>query len=78
MRFLKEPPQVTTVRLWLRAGFRGQDQYAVGDLSSKLMPLLPDLQATSLGQQLQLQLWDMFLPVQGPRSVVHRTFVIHK
>ncbi|XP_034232585.1 uncharacterized protein LOC117640300 [Thrips palmi] len=57
-------------------GFRGQDKYAVGDLSSKLIPLLQDLQSVSF--DLQLQLWDMFLPLQGPRSVVHRTFVILK
>ena len=45
-------------------------------MSSKLIPLLPDLQAVSF--DLQLQLWDMFLPLQGPRSVVHRSFVIHR
>lgn len=57
-----------------RHGFRGQDEHAVGDLSNKLIPLLPYLQNVSF--DLQLQLWDMFLPLQGPRSVVHRSFVI--
>ncbi|KAJ1522963.1 hypothetical protein ONE63_002100 [Megalurothrips usitatus] len=55
-------------------GFRGQDQYAVGDLTSKLIPLLQDLQAVTF--DLQAQLWDMYLPLYGPRSVVHRSLVL--
>lgn len=65
------------------AGFGTQDQYPVGDLSGKLemrnkdyphnyiLPLTP-------GNELDGIYWDVFLPMHGVHSVVHRGFSIER
>lgn len=64
-------------------GFGTQDQYPVGDLSGKLemrnqkyshqylLPLTP-------GKELNGIYWDVFLPLQGLSSVVHRGITIER
>lgn len=64
-------------------GFGTQDQYPVGDLSGKLqmrsknyphnyvLPLTP-------GKELNGIYWDVFLPMSGAQSVVHRSLSIEK
>lgn len=64
-------------------GYGTQDQYAVGDLSGKLQNrnkgyphnyLLP----LSPGNELNGIYWDVFLPLQGHSSVVHRGITIER
>lgn len=64
-------------------GFGTQDQYPVGDLSGKLemrnkkyphnylLPLTP-------GKELNGIYWDVFLPLEGSQSIVHRGMTIER
>lgn len=62
-------------------GFGTQDQYAVGDLSGKLQnrnknyPHNYQLPA-GVGAELSGLYWDVFLPLQGSHSILHRSLVI--
>lgn len=64
-------------------GFGTQDQYPIGSLSGKLqmrnknyphnyiLPLTP-------GKELNGIYWDVFLPMSGPQSIVHRSLSVEK
>ncbi|XP_075986340.1 superoxide dismutase family protein Rsod isoform X1 [Anticarsia gemmatalis] len=63
-------------------GMGTQDQYPVGDLLGKHKDrteylnhkyLLP-----GLANELSGAYWDVYLPLQGPHSVVHRAMVVHR
>ncbi|XP_044755346.1 uncharacterized protein LOC123314251 [Coccinella septempunctata] len=58
-------------------GYGTQDQYAIGDLSGKL---LRRNNASRLveGEELTGSYWDVYLPLRGPHSIVHRSLVIYK
>lgn len=59
-------------------GFGTQDQYSVGDLSGKLLGRNNATVLVQGGQELNGTFWDVFLPLQGKHSVVHRSLVIYK
>lgn len=65
------------------AGYGTQDQYPIGDLSGKLqnrnkdyphnylLPLTPNNELNGI-------YWDLFLPMMGPHSIVHRGLTIER
>lgn len=53
-----------TIFFKLSLGNSTQDMYAVGDLSGKLENM----------NEIQ---WDIFLPLSGPNSVLHKTIAIY-
>ncbi|KAJ8944218.1 hypothetical protein NQ318_014580 [Aromia moschata] len=59
-------------------GFGTQDQYAVGDLSGKLLGRNNATVLVQGGQELNDTYWDIFLPLIGRYSIVHRSLVIYK
>ncbi|KAB0794972.1 hypothetical protein PPYR_11811 [Photinus pyralis] len=59
-------------------GYGTQDQYPVGDLSGKLLGRNKFVSLVEGGQELSGQYWDVFLPLQGQFSVIHRSLVIYK
>ncbi|KAK4875753.1 hypothetical protein RN001_012175 [Aquatica leii] len=59
-------------------GYGTQDQYPVGDLSGKLLGRNAFASLVQAGQELSGQYWDVFLPLLGQYSVVHRSLVIYK
>lgn len=59
-------------------GFGTQEQYAVGDLSGKLLGRNNETALVENGQELIGDYWDTFLPLQGVYSIVHRSLVIYK
>ncbi|KAL1494603.1 hypothetical protein ABEB36_010175 [Hypothenemus hampei] len=59
-------------------GFGTQDQYPVGDLSGKLLNRNKDPITIPGSQELNGTFWDVFLPLQGTNSIVHRSLVIYK
>lgn len=59
-------------------GFGTQDQYAIGDLSGKLLGRNNFSTLLPTGQELNGTFWDVFLPLQGKYSVLHRSLVIYK
>lgn len=63
------------------AGYGTQDQYAVGDLSGKLQMRNKDYPHNYLlpitpGNELNGIYWDVFLPLHGINSVIHRGLTI--
>ncbi|XP_055314851.1 uncharacterized protein LOC129575370 isoform X3 [Sitodiplosis mosellana] len=65
------------------AGYGTQDQYPVGDLSGKLQMRNKDYPHNYLlpitpGNELNGIYWDLFLPIQGMYSVVHRGLAIER
>ncbi|KAL3268164.1 hypothetical protein HHI36_007291 [Cryptolaemus montrouzieri] len=58
-------------------GYGTHNQYAIGDLSGKH---LQRNNASRLvdGQELTGLYWDVYLPLRGPQSIVHRSLVIYK
>lgn len=65
------------------AGYGTQDQYPVGDLSGKLQMRNKDyphkyLLPLTPGNELNGIYWDVFLPLQGLHSVVHRSITIER
>lgn len=65
------------------AGYGTQDQYPVGDLSGKLQMRNKDyphdyLLPITPGNELNGIYWDLFLPMKGVNSVVHRAVTIDK
>ena len=54
----------------VEGGHGAQDAYAVGDLSGKYGDL------HYIGPVLNL--WDIFLPLYGPSSIVHRSLVLYR
>ena len=63
-------------------GFGTQDQYAVGDLSGKLLNRNKNYTHHFFIDQNSAELngiyWDVFLAIQGENSIVHRGLAIHK
>lgn len=64
-------------------GFGTQDQYPIGDLSGKLQMRNKDYPHNYLlpitpGNELNGIYWDVFLPLQGISSVVHRGLTIER
>ncbi|VEN46002.1 unnamed protein product, partial [Callosobruchus maculatus] len=59
-------------------GYGTQEQYAVGDLSGKLLGRNNETLLVPGGQELTGDYWDAFLPLQGRYSIVHRSLVIYK
>lgn len=59
------------------AGLGTQDQYALGDLSGKLLGR-NNMTFLVNGQELSGKYWDTYLPLQGRYSVIHRALVIYK
>lgn len=59
-------------------GYGTQDQYPVGDLSGKLLGRNNATVLVEGGQELNGSHWDVFLPLRGKYSVVHRSLVIYK
>ncbi|CAG9822020.1 unnamed protein product, partial [Phaedon cochleariae] len=59
-------------------GYGTQDQYAVGDISGKLLGRNNETVLVTGGQELSGMYWDTFLPLQGRFAVVHRSMVIYK
>ncbi|KAF5278486.1 hypothetical protein FQA39_LY05975 [Lamprigera yunnana] len=59
-------------------GYGTQDQYPVGDLSGKLLGRNGFVNLVQNGQELSGSYWDVFLPLQGQYSVMHRSLVIYK
>ncbi|CAG9829590.1 unnamed protein product [Diabrotica balteata] len=59
-------------------GFGTQDQYAVGDLSGKLLGRNNETMLVPGTQELSGKYWDTYLPLQGRYSSVHRSLVIYK
>ncbi|XP_017780045.1 PREDICTED: uncharacterized protein LOC108565217 [Nicrophorus vespilloides] len=59
-------------------GYGTQDQYAIGDLSGKLLRRNNESQLVHGSQELIGKYWDVFLPLIGKDSVVHRSLVIYK
>lgn len=55
-------------------GYGTQDQYAVGDLTGKLVQRSADYAHRYYGGALELNgiYWDVFLALSGPNSIVHR------
>ncbi|GLH08747.1 Uncharacterized protein GBIM_13929 [Gryllus bimaculatus] len=51
-----------------------QDTYAIGDLSGKHNMWRKELTLSELNQKY----WDVFLPLQGPHSIGHRSLVFHR
>ncbi|XP_015118809.1 uncharacterized protein LOC107042324 [Diachasma alloeum] len=63
------------------AGFGTQDQYAIGDLSGKLQGRREGTQHQDIlpgSAKLNGIYWDIFLPLSGRHSVLHRSIVLHK
>lgn len=61
------------------AGYGTQDQYAVGDLTGKLLGRSKDYPHAFYGhgsQELSGVYWDVFLPLYGKSSVVHRNLIL--
>lgn len=59
-------------------GFGTQEQYAVGDLSGKLFGRNNFTEIIPGSQELNGIYFDVFLPLQGKYSVIHRSLVIYK
>lgn len=59
-------------------GFGTQDQYPVGELSGKLIGRNNFTSLVPGSQELSNEYWDIFLPLQGRHSVMHRSLVIYK
>ncbi|XP_050302289.1 uncharacterized protein LOC126740355 [Anthonomus grandis grandis] len=59
-------------------GYGTQDQYPIGDLSGKLLDRNNGSKVVPGSQELNGAYWDVFLPLQGVHSVVHRSLVIYK
>ncbi|CAG9854590.1 unnamed protein product [Phyllotreta striolata] len=59
-------------------GFGTQDQYAIGDLSGKLLGRNNNNSTVNGGQELTGPYWDTYLPLEGPHSIIHRSLVIYK
>lgn len=55
-----------------------QDQYAIGDLSGKLLRRNNEIQLVTSGEILNGTYWDVYLPLRGIYSVIHRSLVIYK
>lgn len=55
-----------------------QDQYPIGELSGKLLRRNNRKQLVPESGELQGAYWDIFLPLQGRYSVIHRSLVIYK
>ncbi|KAJ6637646.1 hypothetical protein Bhyg_10377 [Pseudolycoriella hygida] len=51
-------------------GLGTQDQYPIGDITGKLKSRNP--------AELSAEYWDIYLPLEGSNSIVHRGFVIEK
>ncbi|KAK9881797.1 hypothetical protein WA026_017312 [Henosepilachna vigintioctopunctata] len=58
-------------------GYGTQNQYAIGDLSGKLLRR-NNISRLVDGQELAGSYWDVYLPLRGPQSIVHRSLVIYK
>lgn len=52
------------------SGFGTQDQYPVGDITGKLK--------SKSNTELTGEYWDLYMPLEGPNSVVHRGFAIER
>lgn len=59
-------------------GMGTQDQYPVGDLSGKLLRRNNDSELVPGSEELKGSFWDLFLPLQGRHSIIHRTLVVYK
>ncbi|CAH0556110.1 unnamed protein product [Brassicogethes aeneus] len=71
-------PKNTDVNNTPPNGFGTQDQYSIGDLSGKLLNRNNATLSFAGSQELTGSYWDVYLPLQGPHSVVHRSLVIYK
>lgn len=63
------------------AGLGTQDQYSIGDLSGKLQGRKEGSYHTDIlpgSAKLHGIYWDVYLPLSGVHSIVHRSLVIHK
>ncbi|XP_047350470.1 uncharacterized protein LOC124949465 isoform X2 [Vespa velutina] len=63
------------------AGLGTQDQYSIGDLSGKLQGRKEGSYHTDIlpgSAKLHGIYWDVYLPLSGIHSIVHRSLVIHK
>ncbi|XP_076266542.1 superoxide dismutase family protein Rsod [Rhynchophorus ferrugineus] len=59
-------------------GYGTQDQYPLGDISGKLLNRNNASVLVPGSQELNGTFWDVFLPLQGPHSIIHRSFIIYK
>ncbi|XP_019756682.2 uncharacterized protein LOC109535239 [Dendroctonus ponderosae] len=59
-------------------GLGTQDQYPIGDLSGKLLNRNNASVVIPGSQELNGTFWDVYLPLQGVHSIVHRSLVIYK
>nr|XP_023029851.1 uncharacterized protein LOC111517802 [Leptinotarsa decemlineata] len=71
-------PSNTDINTTPPSGFGTQDQYPVGDLSGKLLGRNNQSVLVEGGQELNGLYWDVYLPLQGRFSIVHRSLVIYK
>ncbi|XP_030762415.1 uncharacterized protein LOC115887200 isoform X2 [Sitophilus oryzae] len=71
-------PRQTDIRTVPPNGYGTQDQYPIGDLSGKLLSRNNASMLVPGGQELNGTFWDVFLPLQGTYSIIHRSFVIYK
>lgn len=55
-----------------------QEQYPIGDLSGKLLWRNNETDLVPGSLELRGEFWDIFLPLQGRYSVIHRSFIIYK
>lgn len=55
-----------------------QDRYPIGDLSGKLLNRNNITQLTTGSEELSGAYWDIYLPLQGRYSIIHRTLVVYK
>lgn len=67
----------TCVKMFI-LGFGTQDQYPIGDLSGKLLNRNNASIVVPGSQELNGMFWDVFLPLQGVYSILHRSLVIYK
>ncbi|CAG9760751.1 unnamed protein product [Ceutorhynchus assimilis] len=71
-------PRKTDVGTIPPNGFGTQDQYPIGDLSGKLLNRNNASVVVPGSQELNGAFWDVFLPLQGVHSIIHRSLVIYK
>ncbi|KAF2895528.1 hypothetical protein ILUMI_10646 [Ignelater luminosus] len=71
-------PLKTDVNLLPPNGYGTQDQYPIGDLSGKHLGRNNFSSLVPGSQELSDEYWDVFLPMQGQNSIIHRSLVIYK
>lgn len=59
-------------------GYGTQDQYPIGDISGKYLGRNNFTSLVPGSQELSGEYWDVFLPMQGQHSIIHRSLVIYK